>query len=128
MVAIRWLVILTLLVGVVPMAQADKPSRAREEWMAGFLKLEDGGKAEEGGRLSVALDLYRQALTAFREVQRKYPAWNPSLMTYRITFCEGRIERLEKAVGEEAKTLPKSDLEVVVRNQVTKSYIPVYDS
>jgi chromosome segregation ATPase len=120
MAAIRWLLMMALLVGALPLAQADKPSHAREEWMSGFLKLEEGGKAEEGGRASVALDLYRQALATFREVQRKYPAWNPSLMTYRITFCEKRIERLEGVVGEKAATMPKADLEVVVRNQVAK--------
>ena len=119
MIAIRWLPIVMLLAATLPVANGKTPT-AREEWMTGFVKLEEGGKAEEGGQASVALDLYRQALNTFREVQRKYPSWNPSLMTYRITFCEKRIERLQKVVGEKATAMPKADLEVVVRNQVTK--------
>ena len=68
--------------------------------MAGYVKLEEGGKAEEAGDVARALDLYREALDVFREVQRDHPSWNPSLLTYRITYCEARISRL---TGEAAR-------------------------
>ncbi len=115
----RWLLIVALLAGVLPALHAGAP-QAREEWMGGFVKLEEAGKAEEAGKVGVALELYRGALDVFREVQRKYPAWNPSLLTYRISFCEQRIAGLQGRVGEETAAMPKADLEGVVRAQVAK--------
>jgi len=120
MAGIRCLLIVALFAGALPVLQAARPSRAREEWMTGYVKLEEGAKAEEANRPAVALGLYRQALTIFREVQRKYPSWNPSLLTYRVNSCETRIERLRGTIGEQTATMKKADLEVVVRAQVAK--------
>lgn len=116
----RWLLIVTLLTGVLPVVQAAGTPQAREEWMAGFVKLEEGGKAEDAGRTAAAVEFYQGALAIFREVQRKYPAWNPSLLTYRITFCEERIAGLQARLGDDTTTMKKADLEEVVRAQVAK--------
>jgi len=120
MAGIRCLLIVALFAGALPVVQAARPSQAREEWMTGYVKLEEGAKAEEANRPAVALSLYRQALVIFREVQRKYPSWNPSLLTYRVNSCQTRIERLRGTIGEQTATMKKADLEVVVRTQVAK--------
>lgn len=118
MAAMRWMLMVALLTGALGAAQSS--SQVREEWMVGFVKLEEGGKAEEAGRLAAALGFYREALAVFREVQRKYPAWNPSLLTYRISFCEERIAGIQARLGEETSAMPKTDLEGAVRDQIRK--------
>ncbi|MDX9981802.1 MAG: hypothetical protein RBU25_17405, partial [Lentisphaeria bacterium] len=120
MVATRWILMVALLAGALCRAQTTASSQVRQEWMAGFVKLEEGGKAEEAGRVAAALEFYREALAVFREVQRKYPAWNPSLLTYRIGFCEERIAGLQARAGEQTAAMPKADLEGVVRVQIEK--------
>ncbi|NLF18129.1 MAG: tetratricopeptide repeat protein [Lentisphaerae bacterium] len=88
----------------------DTDAKAREEWMAGFVKLEEGGRAEEAGDVAQALAQYRDALETFEAVRRRYPGWNPSLLGYRITYCTQRIRRLESQVQANSATLSQTDL------------------
>jgi chromosome segregation ATPase len=101
--------------------RAERPNaKAREEWMAGFVKLEEGGKAEESANMALALELYREALSSFLEVRRKYPSWNPSLLNYRITYCEERIRRLEGDIKSQSGAMTQAELADVVQGQVEK--------
>ncbi|MCK5801422.1 MAG: tetratricopeptide repeat protein [Lentisphaeria bacterium] len=95
--------------------------RAREEWMSGYVRLEAADKAEESGNNASALDLYQQALTVFRNVRRGYPSWNTSLLSYRITFCEKSIERIESNMKKERDTLSKPQLAVLVQRQKSEN-------
>lgn len=98
----------------------DAEARAREEWMAGYVKLEEGGRAEEGGDAAQALALYRDALQTFEEVRRKYPGWNPSLLGYRITYCTQRIRRIESQLKQHSTTMSQQDLAKMAAEQVDK--------
>ena len=98
-------------------ARQSEHDKARDAWMTGYVKLEEAGKAETAGNAVVALELYRRAHAAFLEVRRKYASWNPSLLSYRITYCEERIKRLETSVTAASAELSKPDLVALTRRQ-----------
>ncbi len=123
---VRWAVILVFcLTGPPRPARAAETgdaqdNQARQEWMAGYVKLEEGGRAEEEGNAALALSLYRDALQTFEDVRRKYPDWNPSLLGYRITYCTQRIRRLESRVKQQSTDMSREDLARTVAEQVDR--------
>jgi chromosome segregation ATPase len=119
--ALHWHLLLcawTLL--LIPLRAADQEATAREEWMVGYVKLEEGGRAEEAGDAAQAMALYRDALQTFEAVRRQYPEWNPALLGYRITYCTQRIRRLEGQVKQQSPDMSQQDLAKVVSGQVDK--------
>lgn len=105
------LVALMLAGGAAPAQEgpvADDP--ARERWMAGYLKIEEGLKAEKQRNTVLARDMFREALAEFAEVRRKHPTWNPSLIRYRISFCEERLRRLNAALEADSSQLSREAL------------------
>ncbi len=103
-----------------PLRGAEQDAAAREEWMVGYVKLEEGGRAEEAGDAAQAMALYRDALQTFEAVRRQYPGWNPSLLGYRITYCTQRIRRLEGQVKQQSPDMSQQELAKVVSGQVDK--------
>ena len=87
--------------------------------MSAFIKYEEAGKAEKAGDPSLALELYREAHETFAAVQRKFPKWNSSLLTYRVNCCAERIQRLETG-GNEPADSDQGDLVVVAREYTEK--------
>ena len=88
---------------------------ARDEWVVGFLKLEEAARAENQKMLGLAVGLYRDALAAFEDVGQRFPEWNPGLVRHRTNFCTERIKRLQMALDVEAEKLPKTELVILVR-------------
>ena len=78
--------------------------------MAGFVKLEQAGEAEKAQDPSLALDLYRAALEAFVTVRAEFPRWNPSLLDYRVNYCNQRIERLGRDLASSSQALTVEQL------------------
>lgn len=109
-----------LTLAVQPVAAQDAEAKAREEWMAGYVKLEEGGRAEEAGDVAQALALYRDALQTFEDVRRRHPGWNPSLLGYRITYCTQRIRRIESQVKQQSTDMSQPDLAKMASEQVDK--------
>ena len=114
------LAIVTLAGSLAPAAGKNDNDRAREIWMAGYLKFEEANKAEGENKLMLALDLYREALAAFTEVKSKFPTWNPSLLDYRTNFCKERCRRLEASVTAKNVDLSKTDLVALSKTQEDK--------
>ncbi len=83
---------------------------ARNEWMKGYVKLESADKADEAGSQLMALQLYRDAMTAFETVRRKYPDWNPSLLNYRINYCKQKITAIEAEMKDDAQSMSRERL------------------
>ncbi len=92
------------------LAAPDDPGTARAEWMTGFVKLEAADKAVADNNVMAALPLYKEALTIFEGVRRKYPQWNPSLLNYRVNYCQQNIEKLESRIQSSASALSRDDL------------------
>ncbi|MDT8389410.1 MAG: hypothetical protein RRC34_02765 [Lentisphaeria bacterium] len=91
----------------VPSAQANE---ARAAWMTGYQKLEEARQAEDDGRHEAATALYQSAKKIFTDVKTRYPDWNPTLLRYRIKFCDERIEALRASIESGVKTMSKNEL------------------
>ncbi len=83
---------------------------ARSEWMKGYVKLENGDKADQEGNKLAALQLYREAVLVFEAVRRQFPQWNPSLLNFRINYCHQKINELDKSVQSEAEGMSRDNL------------------
>lgn len=96
---------------------ADEKDSARAEWMTGYVKLESGDKAVASNNVVVATGLYKEALDIFENVQHKYPNWNPTLLKYRIAYCQQQIEKLEAKYQSDTSELSKEDLIALTARQ-----------
>lgn len=88
---------------------------ARQEWMLGFLKLEPAAAAVREQRPALARELYGEALQRFTDVARRFPAWNPDLVSYRVTHCQEQLRLLDEAVAAALDTMDRADLIAEVR-------------
>lgn len=73
-------------------------SQAGEEWMEGYLKIEQAVSAEKEDNDVLALKFFNEARQILLSVQKEYPDWNKELISYRLEFCNGNISRLEAKV------------------------------
>ena len=87
-----------------------KVDAARSEWMKGYVKLEHADKADQEGNKLAALQLYREAVVVFEAVRRQFPQWNPSLLNFRIKYCQQKITELDKSVQNEAEGMSRENL------------------
>jgi chromosome segregation ATPase len=87
-----------------------KTDAARSEWMRGYVKLESADKAGQAGNKLAALQLYREAVLVFEAVRRQFPEWNPSLLNFRIKYCQQKISELEQSVQSEAEAMSREGL------------------
>ncbi len=115
------LALLTLAMSIsTTMAQTDavgaaEDSKVRSQWMQGYVKIEEAQKADRANDLSAALELYRQAHAVLVDVHQKHPDWNPSLLRFRIAYCEEQIQRLEISADSDYANMTREDLIFMVR-------------
>ena len=83
---------------------AEDKNKARAEWMGGFVKMESADKVVAENAVA-ALSLYKEALEVFESVRRKYPQWNPSLLNYRINYCQQQINELERKMASQSNII-----------------------
>jgi predicted nucleic acid-binding Zn-ribbon protein len=100
---------------------ADLPKRngkATAKWLEGYGQLEDAIAAEKAGNLSDALEFFQNARVVFDEVQLQFPKWNPSMLQFRIAFCDSKIAALGNQVNASEK--PQLPPEEAVRILLSK--------
>ena len=94
-----------------------KVDHARSEWMQGYVKLENADKALAEDNHLAAVQLYREALLVFETVRRKYPQWNPSLLNFRVKYCQDKIDQIERKVQSEAEEMSREKLLRLIADQ-----------
>ncbi|MBT4816128.1 MAG: hypothetical protein HON70_10530, partial [Lentisphaerae bacterium] len=117
------LIAITICLGLgspLPVWAQGEHAKARKEWMAGYVKLEDAEKAETAKDPVLALELFRDAQDIFHIVRKRYPSWNPSLLEYRLNYCTKRIKRLEAEVATASAGLDKPKLVDLAQDQAGK--------
>ncbi|MFA5204836.1 MAG: hypothetical protein WC708_10595 [Lentisphaeria bacterium] len=100
-----------------PLWAGAPEDRAREQWMNGYVKLEEAMRAENANNPVAALQLYREAGGIFTRVRTAYPEWNRSLLDYRVNYCAERCRRLEQGVAAQQSTLGREALTTLVATQ-----------
>lgn len=93
----------------------SEATAAREQWLLGYLKVEQAATAVRDQRLALARQLYTEALALFEGVQRRHPGWNPELVSYRTTHCSEQIGRIDEAVAASIDTMSRPELMAEVR-------------
>lgn len=79
---------------------ASKMYRAAHESMSMADWLAERGMREDAGML------YNEALDSFRKLSAQYPDWQTNLVAFRIGYCRGGLDRLNKAVPARASPSP----------------------
>jgi len=98
------------------LAAADSgDAAARQQWMLGYLKVEQADQALRSEQYALARQLYQEALGEFGEVGRRFPEWNPELVRYRTAHCTEQLRRLEEAVATSLDRMGRTDLVAEVR-------------
>ncbi len=90
---------------------------AREQWMKGYVTLEAACKAEKTETADQAMALYQEARDTFLAVRRGFPGWNPSLLEYRIDYCDRCIRRLKARRPETFSTYSRDQLLATAKRQ-----------
>ena len=89
---------------------AGESDPARRAWMNGYDAMTQAEKAQENHAELAALHGYEKALDIFVKVQKQYPKWNTSLITYRIEYCQKKIAAIKEANQQNAEYLSKEEL------------------
>ena len=78
---------------------SDEDDKVKSLWFKGFEIFENAEKVEKEQGAEKSLSLYEDALKHFKGIKIKYPNWNPSFISYRISVCEKKIEKLKGAIA-----------------------------
>jgi Flp pilus assembly protein TadD len=89
---------------------------ATAKWLEGYGQLEDAIAAEKAGNLTDALEFFQGARVVFDEVQLKFPKWNPSMLQFRIAFCDSKIAALglQVSTSQNPKLPPEETVRVLL--------------
>jgi Flp pilus assembly protein TadD len=88
---------------------------ARQEWMLGYLEVEQAGTALQAEQFALARQLYTEALRHFGEVGRRFPDWNPELVRYRTAHCTEQLRRLDETAATAVDRMGRAELVAEVR-------------
>ena len=89
---------------------AGEVDPARSAWMNGYDAMTQAEKAQENHADLAALHGYEKALEVFIKVQKQYPTWNTSLISYRIEYCQKKIAAIKEANQHNVEYLSKEEL------------------
>jgi chromosome segregation ATPase len=88
---------------------------ARQQWMLGYLKVEQADTALRAEQFALARQLYTEALGVFTEVGHRFPDWNPELVRYRTAHCREQLRTLDEAAASALERMGRTDLVAEVR-------------
>ena len=114
-----FLFLLTVILNATAVDNDKSSLNARAEWMGGFAKLEAADQAFKANA-PAALGMYKEALDVFESVRQKYPQWNPSLLNYRINYCQQRIEAIGRVLESQINKLSSAELLELTKSQSKK--------
>ena len=75
-------------------AEEDHDVPAALEFHNAYQALVRADEARDGGRLAEAVDLYREAVSAYIRLARECPDWQPEVVQFRIVYCNNQVETL----------------------------------
>lgn len=106
--------------GVESAVGAAEDSKVRTLWMQGYVKIEEAEQADRAGNRQSARELFRQAHAILVEVHKNHPEWNPSLLQFRIAYCEDQVRRLEQSPDSDFANMTRENLIFMLRENAEK--------
>ncbi|MBU1735893.1 MAG: tetratricopeptide repeat protein [Verrucomicrobia bacterium] len=77
----------------------DDKSSPSSQFLTAYNSMALADWLKEKGMRAEATDLYTEALNLFLKVSADYPQWQPAVVSFRINYCRGVLQNLQKADG-----------------------------
>jgi tetratricopeptide (TPR) repeat protein len=92
----------------VPATQAEDAGTvvAKQEFEQAHARLLQADDARDSGKYAEARTLYENALVNYTAFARTYPAWQPRIVEFRMSYCKGQVEALSNRVDVASGTAP----------------------
>ncbi len=89
-------------------ARAAGNSNVADEYLSGYIILQDAQALEEKGKHESAYKKYREASAIFDEVANKYPTWQPQVVTFRRKKIRESLTRVYGLIPDTSPLKSKS--------------------
>ena len=100
---------------------AEQDLAARQLWLDGFLKMSKAAQLAEQGKISTAIHAYQDAMDHFNEVHEKFPQWNTTMVTFRISSCRLKIQELDDAISPNVENLSMEELKNRLKEEISRN-------
>ena len=88
-----WLLVLALLLGVCPLAQADLGD---DQYLQIYTLIQQADELSSSGKAALAKAKYQEAQTALKGFKIDYPSWNVKLVAYRLNYVAQKLAALSE--------------------------------
>jgi hypothetical protein len=88
-----WLLVLALLLGVCPLAQADLGD---DQYLQIYTLIQQADELSSSGKAALAKAKYQEAQTALKGFKTDYPSWNVKLVAYRLNYVAQKLAALSE--------------------------------
>ncbi|MDR1145417.1 MAG: tetratricopeptide repeat protein [Verrucomicrobiales bacterium] len=89
-------VIMLMTLGVTVSVRAEAPS-TQDQYLQIYLLIQETDKLEISGQKATARDRYQIALDRLKKLQADNQDWEPTIVNYRINYCQEKINTLQDA-------------------------------
>ncbi|MBO7621039.1 MAG: hypothetical protein J6T06_11050, partial [Victivallales bacterium] len=100
---------------------AEQDLAARQLWLDGFLQMSKAAQLAEQGKISTAIHAYQDAMDHFNEVHEKFPQWNTTMVTFRISSCRLKIQELDDAISPNVENLSIEELKNRLKEEISRN-------
>ncbi|MDP2991506.1 MAG: tetratricopeptide repeat protein [Kiritimatiellota bacterium] len=80
----------------------DEKSSPTSQFLTAYNSMSLADWLNEKGMRAEATDCYTEALNLFLKVSADYPQWQPAVVSFRINYCRGALQRLQGPGAEDA--------------------------
>jgi Tfp pilus assembly protein PilF len=95
-------VIIALLLG----CSGAQAQGSDDQYISIYSLIQEAGKLNSGGQPSEALQKYLEAQTALQQFQKRYPQWNPNVISFRLNDVAAKIAEVSPRVPAATTATP----------------------
>jgi Tfp pilus assembly protein PilF len=95
-------VIIALLLG----CSGAQAQGSDDQYISIYSLIQEAGKLNSGGQPSEALQKYLEAQTALRQFQKRFPQWNPNVISFRLNDVAAKIAEVSPRVPAATTATP----------------------
>ena len=95
--------VLSTIAGLSSFAQEDWEKKAAKGFIVPYQSMTLADWLVDQGMIDEAIELYTEAFTMFQALSNEYPAWQPELLKFRISYCRNKLKGLRATGLPQAK-------------------------
>jgi tetratricopeptide (TPR) repeat protein len=102
------LLLLVVWLGGVLLTSVQAASSPQDQFLQLYFLIQEGEKLESESQKSSAYVRYEESLKRLKALQKEFPDWEPSIVSFRIRYVTDKLSQLEsfKGGGSEVPTTP----------------------